>query len=50
MAELDPEGLEARNLETKKKPKGQFTSEGPLWVVSLDGHDKLCGIKMRPFL
>ena len=43
MAELDPEGLEARNLETKKKPKGQFTSEGPLWVVSLDAHDKLCG-------
>ena len=43
MAELDPEELEARNLETKKKPKVQFTSEGPLWEVSLDEHDKLCG-------
>ena len=50
MAELDPEGLEARNLETKKKkPKGQFTSEGPLWVVSLDGHDKLCGYQNATF-
>ena len=38
MAELDPEGLEARNLQRKKKKvKGHFTSEGPLWVVSLDG-------------
>ena len=41
IAELNPEGLEARSLQRrKKKPKGQFTSEGPLWVASLDGHDK----------
>ena len=40
MAELDPEGLEARNLQKKKKkPKGSFKSEGPLWVVPLDQHD-----------
>ena len=51
MAELDPEGLEARNLQKrKKKPKGNFTSEGPLWVVSLDGHDKLCGFQNSTFI
>ena len=45
IAELDTEGLKARSLQRrKKKPKGQFTSEGPLWVTSSDGHDKLCGI------
>ena len=50
MAELDPEGLEARNLQQKKKKKkGYFTSEGPLWVVSLDGHDKLCGYQNSTF-
>lgn len=50
MGELDPEGLEARNLQRKKnKVKGHFTSEGPLWVVSLDGHDKLCGYQNSTF-
>ena len=50
IAELDPEGLEARSLQRKKKkPKGQFTSEGPLWVASLDGHDKLCGYQNSTF-
>ena len=50
MAELDPEGLEARNLQRKKKKvKGHFTSDGPLWVVSLDGHDKLCGYQNSTF-
>ena len=50
MAELDPEGLEARNFQKKKwKPKGNFTSEGPLWVVSLGGHDKLCGFQNSTF-
>ena len=50
MAELDPERLEARSLQKKKKPKGNFTSEGRLWVVSLDGHDKLCGFQNSTFL
>jgi len=50
MAELDPKGLEARNLQQKKnKKKGHLTSEGPLWVVSLDGHDKLCGYQNSTF-
>jgi len=38
MAELDPEVLEARNLQRKNiRPTGTFTSGGPLWVVSLAG-------------
>ena len=50
MAELDPEGLEARNLQQKKKKKkGHFTSEGPLRVVSLDGHGKLCRYQNSTF-
>ncbi len=50
MADLDLASLEARNLQKKrKKPKGHFTSEGPLWVVSLDGHDKLCGYQNWTF-
>lgn len=35
--------LEGRNLQRKRKNEnGHFSSEGPLWLVSLDGHDKLC--------
>ena len=50
MAELDPEGLEARNLQQKKKKKkGHFTSEEPLWLFSLDGHNKLCGYQNSTF-
>lgn len=43
IAELrNPEGLKARNLQKKKKKvKGNSTLEDPLWLVSLDGHDKL---------
>lgn len=50
MYDLDPEGLEGRNLQKKgKKVKQPFTSEGPLWVISLDGHDKLCGYQNSTF-
>ena len=50
MAELDPRDLEARSVQKKgRKTKGHFTSEGPLWVVSLDGHDKLCGYQNWTF-
>ena len=43
LKELDPEGLESRALNKKtKKPKVPFSSEGLLWVASLDGHNKLC--------
>lgn len=50
LAELDPDGLEARGLQKKaKRPKLAFASNGPLWVVSLDGHDKLCGYQNWTF-
>ena len=50
LKELDPEGLESRALNKKtKKPKVPFSSEGPLWLASLDGHDKLCGYQNWTF-
>ena len=53
MYDLDPEGLEARGgVGTKKKhrEKGIFTTKGPNWVHSLDGHDKLMGYQNSTFL
>ena len=42
MYELDPEGLESRAVgPRRKKIKGWFSSKGPNWVHSVDGHDKL---------
>ena len=51
MAELEPEGLQARNLQRnwRKKAKGPFSSEGPLLLVSLDGHDNMCGYQNSTF-
>ena len=50
LKELDPEGLESRALNKKtKKPKVPFSSEGPLWLASLDRHDKLCGYQNWTF-
>ena len=50
MKDIDPEGLEERNVKRKgRKKKRPFTSEGPLWLVSLDGHDKLCGYQNWTF-
>ena len=44
MAEIDPDGLDARQVHKKiKKSKVPFTSKGPMWLISVDGHDKLCG-------
>ena len=44
MYDLDPEGLEAQSFGAKKrKPKGHFTTKGPNFVHSVDGHDKLMG-------
>ena len=48
MTDLDL--LQERNLQRKKKnPKGHFKSDDPLWLVSLDGHDKLCGYQNWTF-
>ena len=50
MADLDPDGLDARNLQKRpKRKKKPFESDGPLSLVSLDGHDKLCGYQNWTF-
>eukprot|EP00794_Sanderia_malayensis_P019351 gene19351-21271_t len=50
VADLDPNSVEARSLKKGKKRGTQpFTSKGPLWVVSVDGHDKLCGFQNWTF-
>ena len=50
MKELDPDGLEDRSLKKKaKRRKKPFVSDGPLWLLSLDGHDKLCGYQNWTF-
>lgn len=50
MQELDPEGLEERSVRKKKKKKKKpFHSDGSLWLVSLDGHDKLYGYQNWTF-
>lgn len=46
----DPAALEERKpCFKKKKAKGNFTSKGPNWVHSLDGHDKLMGYQISTF-
>ena len=52
MYDLDPEGLAARGGVGAKKvrrKKGNFSSRGPNWVHSLDGHDKLMGYQNSTF-
>ena len=50
LADLDPDGVSSRKLQKRKiREKGNFTSKGPLWVVSVDGHDKLCGYQNWTF-
>ena len=48
LVDLDPEGVTSRELQKKKScEEGSFTSKGPLRVVSVDSHDKLCGYQQR---
>ena len=50
MQELDPEGLERRKVGIKnKKRKECFTTRGPNWVHSVDGHNKLMGFQSDTF-
>ena len=51
MYDLDPEGLKARGGigAKKKRKKGNFSSKGPNFVHSLDGHDKMMGTKTAHF-
>ena len=51
MQEVDPQGLEARGGvgNGRQKKKGKYTTKGPNFVHSLDGHDKLMGYQNRTF-
>ena len=50
MFDLDPDGVQDRNVKKKeKKPKKPFCSEGPGWTYSVDGHDKLMGFQNSTF-
>ena len=51
MYDFDPKGLEARAFANRKKPhvKGKFTTTGPNWAHSLDGHAKLMGFQKDTF-
>ena len=51
MTELDPEGLQRGGVGIPKKNrgKGNFSTKGPNWVHSLDGHDKLMGYQNSTF-
>ncbi len=48
---LDPEGVESRGGigAKRKRQKGNFSSNGPNWDHSLDGHDKLMGYQNSTF-
>jgi len=50
MYEADPELLKERYPAFKKKKKKiPFSTKGPNWVLSLDGHDKLMGYQNSTF-
>ena len=50
MYNVDPEALAERAPQyKKKKAKGNFISQSPNWVHSLDGHDKLMGYQNSTF-
>ena len=50
MYNVNPDALEQRAPQfKKKKEKGHFTSPGPNFVHSLDGHDKLMGYQNCTF-
>ena len=51
MSDLDPDGLAARGGVGGKRAnkKGNFSSKGPNFVHSLDGHDKMMGYQNSTF-
>ncbi|XP_066924428.1 uncharacterized protein [Clytia hemisphaerica] len=49
MYNKNPELLEARRPGAKRKEKGHFSSPGPNFVHSMDGHDKLMGYQNSTF-
>ena len=49
MYDLDPNGLEGRALGKNTHVKGHFTTKGPNFLHSLDGHAKLMGYQRDTF-
>lgn len=50
MSDVDQDGLAARRPGAKaEKQRGHFTTPGPNWTYSLDGHDKLMGYQNSTF-
>ena len=49
MYDTYPDLLENRRLGLKKKRTKHFTTKGPNWVFSVDGHDKLMGYQNSTF-
>ena len=51
LSDLDPEEVESRGGigAKRKRQKGNFSSNGPNWVHSLHGHDKLMGYQNSKF-
>ena len=50
MRDIDPDGIESRRVDKKhQKRKQPFVSDGPGWLFSLDGHDKLMGFRNCTF-
>ena len=50
MYDTDPDLLENRQPGLKKKQRTKhFTSNGPNWILSVDGHDKLMGFQNSTF-
>ena len=51
MQDVDPEELQAKGGvgNPKQKQKGKYTTKGPNFVHSLDGHDKLVGYQNSTF-
>eukprot|EP00794_Sanderia_malayensis_P019717 gene19717-21663_t len=52
MHHIDPAALARRGpvgRPRRGRRKEQFTSKGPNWTMSLDGHDKLCGHQKYTF-
>ena len=50
MTDIHTEDLENRKpILKKKKTKSTFSSVGPNWVLSMDGHEKLMGYQNSTF-
>ena len=48
--DLHYEGVACRCLENRTKQRNQpLTPKGSMWVVSVDGHDKICGYQNSTF-